>query len=232
MSPVSTPTRDAADAPVTPLPAAPRGPFSALRRGVRRYAAALAALLVVALGLGAMWAGGGPDHGHATTTSGAPVPLRTSAPVGDLSGSVMGFQRLRDGHAGVNSPRLPMTGPAMPSATMGKIGGSLNARQEQIAVTLSLRNPSDKAVAYDAGRFLLVRNGQEVPLLRPTRSTLDAGTLAPGSQISGSVFYVVKAGTSPLQLRDATTDTVFVLDPRGKLPPAKPSADGHGDDGH
>lgn len=198
----------------------------ALRVRARSYAAALVALAVVAAGLTGMWAGGVLSH-HDEHGRGALVALRTSAPVGDLSLAVMGFQRLRDAHAGVNSPRLPMSGPAMPSSTMGPIGGSLSSKQEQIAVTVTLRNPSDHVVGYDAGRLLLVHDGREVPLLRRTRSTLGEGRLMPGSQVSGTVYYVIKPGTAPLELRQVGTDTAFAVDQRGAVPQPKLPAGGH-----
>lgn len=199
-----------------------------LRRAAGRYPFALAAAAAVAIGVGAMWAAGALTHGghHGAT---AVVPLRTSAAVGDMSVAVMEVQRLRDAHAGVNSPKLPMSGPAMPSSTMGPIGGSLTAKQEQIAVTLTLRNPSEHPVRYDAGRLLLVKDGREVPLLKRTRSTLGEGTLMPGSQISGGIYYVVRRGTAPLQLRDVGSRTVFAIDRPGSAPQA---AGGAADDDH
>lgn len=197
----------------------------AAERG-QRGVGAQAALAACAIGLAVLWATGAFTHGH--EESGGPVALRTSAPVGDLSMAVMGVQRLRDGHAGVKSPKLPMQGPAMPSASMGEIGGAPKAGQEQIAVTVTLRNPTDRTVGYDAGKLLLVSNEREVPLLQPTRSTLGDGTLRPRSQISGSIFYVIKAGTAPLALQDVETDTVFTLDSRSRVPGAKPAAKGDG----
>lgn len=219
-------TLEASDAGVR---AAPRGgrPLVGLGRGVSRYRFALVALAAVAAGVAAMAYNGQLSHGGAQDASG-PVALRTSAPVGGgLSLAVMSYQRLRDGHAGVNSPRLPMSGPAMPSSTMGEIGGALKRGQEQIVVTVGLRNPGGEPRGYDAGRFLLVKDGREVPLLRPTRSTLGEGRLMPRARVSGSIFFVVKPGTSPLQLRDSATDTVFLLD-RGSVSGAGRSSDGHG----
>ena len=212
--------------PPTAARATAAGPLPRLAGGARRYGFALATVVAVAIGLTAMWTNGEFTHGHQET---GPVGLRTSAPVGDLSLAVIGVQRLRDGYAGVNSPRLPMTGPAMPMSAMGKVGGAPKAGQEQIVVTVTLRNPTDDTVDYDAGRLLLVNNGREVPLLKPTRSTLGDGKLRPGSQISGSIFYIIKAGTAPLALQDVASDTVFVLDQRTKIPTAKQPARGaHG----
>ncbi len=201
----------------------------ALRLRMRTYASALVALAAVAVGVSAMGISGAlTDHGHGG--HGGLVALRTSAPAGDLSLAVMNVQRLRDAHAGVNSPRLPMSGPAMPSSAMGPIGGALTAKQEQIAVTVTLRNPGDRAVTYDAGRLLLVHDGREVPLLRRTRSTLGDGRLMPGSQVSGSIYYVVKPGTAPLELRPTGTDTVFAVDQRDAIAQPKQPPGGH--EGH
>lgn len=203
------------------------GPLASLGGGVSRYRFALAGLAAIGAAVGAMAYSGALSHGGARDAS-AVVPLRASAPVGGgLSLAVMRYQRLRDGHAGVNSPRLPMSGPAMPSSTMGEIGGALKRGQEQIVVTVSLRNPGGQPRGYDAGRFLLVKDGREVPLLRPTRSTLGEGRLMPRARVWGSIFFVVKPGTSPLQLRDSATDTVFLLD-RGAVSGAGQSSDGHG----
>ncbi len=204
------------------------GPLAGLTRGAGRYRFALAALAAVGAAIAVMAYSGELSHGGGGDDASGPVALRTSAPVGGgLSLAVMSYQRLRDGHAGVNSPRLPMSGPAMPSSTMGEIGGALKRGQEQIVVTVSLRNPGGRAREYDAGRFLLVKDGREVPLLRPTRSTLGEGRLMAQARVSGSIFFVVKPGTSPLQLRDSATDTVFLLD-RGSVSGAGPSGDGHG----
>ena len=205
------------------------GPLAGLGRSVSRYRFALAGLAAVGAGIAAMAYNGELSHESAGHAPGAgTVALRTSAPVGGgLSLAVMNYQRLRDGHAGVNSPRLPMSGPAMPMSSMGQIGGSLKRGQEQIVVTVSLRNPADRPREYDAGRFLLVKNGREVPLLRPTRSTLGEGRLMAQARVSGSIFFVVKAGTAPLQLRDSATDAVFTLD-RGAVSGTGRSTGGHG----
>jgi hypothetical protein len=216
----------ATSAPPPAARASAAGRLPGLAGAARRYGFALAAMAAVAIGLAGLWAVGALTHGHDEHSG--PVALRTTAPVGDLSVAVMSVQRLRDGHAGVNSPRLPMSGPAMPMSSMGEIGGALKAGQEQIAVTVTLRNPTDKPVSYDAGRLLLVSKGREVPLLKPTRSTLGDGVLRPGSQISGGIFYTVKAGAAPLSLQDVKTDTVFTLDRRTSVPGSKAAAEGDG----
>lgn len=149
-------------------------------------------------------------------------PVRAGA----LAATVTGFRRLADGHAGVNSPSLPMSGPGMPMA-MGPVAGAVEKGQERIAVRVSLVNTGRDARPYGVRDLTLTSAGRPVPLLAATRSDLLDGSLAAGFRVEATVQFVVKEGTAPLELRVAGSPTRVLLDSRGSVPAAPGTGHGH-----
>lgn len=149
-----------------------------------------------------------------------------SVHAGTLAASVTGFRRLADGHAGVNSPSLPMSGPGMPMA-MGPVAGAVEKGQERIAVRVTLVNTGRGARPYGVRDLTLVSAGRPVPLLAPTRSDLVDGSLAAGFRVDGTVQFIVKQGTAPLELRVTGSPTRVLLDARGTVPTAPGTGHGH-----
>ena len=169
-------------------------PWAAALRPAR---AALVTLALVLAGLALLASTVGLGHGGTHEHAGLPATER----IGDLELTVHRFARLADGHAGTNSPKLPMSGPAMPMVGAGHIADAVHTGQERVAVGVMLRNTGDEAMAYDALDFLLLAGGRPAELVGPMQSTLGAGTLPPGARIAGEVYFSIKDGTDDLAVR-------------------------------
>lgn len=170
---------------------------------------ALLTALGVTTGLAILVSTAGFADGHAHVAGAAPVVQR----LGDVDFVVDGAVRLADGHAGANSPKLPMGGPAMPMAGSGHIQGATHEGEERISVAVRFRNRGTRPVSYDALDIQLLASGRPAELLRPVESTLGAGLLPAGARIAGSVYFVVKDGTHDLTIRHvASTERIRVPD--------------------
>jgi hypothetical protein len=121
--------------------------------------------------------------------------------IGDVDFVVDGAVRLADGHAGVNSAKLPMGGPTMPMAGAGHIEGATHSGEERLSVAVRFHNRGAVPVSYDALDVVLLANGRPAELLRPVESTLGAGLLPAGARIAGEIYFVVKDGTDDLTVR-------------------------------
>ena len=176
------------------------GPMDLPKASLRPTRGSVVALLAVAalfaLMLSTVGFGAGHDHEHGTA-------LPATDRIGDVELTISSAVRLTDGHAGANSPKLPMGGEAMPMAGGGHIQGATDTGQERIAVSVRLHNQGTAAVSYDALDVHLRASGRAAELLRPVESTLGAGVLPPGARIAGEVYFVVKDGTQELSVRHA-----------------------------
>lgn len=158
--------------------------------------------LVTAVGVSAAFgvltatAGFGHGHGHGVAAT-QPVVQQ----IGDVEFVVEGAVRLVDGHAGTNSAKLPMGGPAMPMVGAGHVEGATQSGEERVAVAVRFRNLGAVPVSYDALDVLLLASGRPAELLRPVESTLGTGLLPAGARIAGDVYFVVKDGTDDLTVR-------------------------------
>lgn len=179
-------------------------PWAAALRPAR---AALVTFALVLAGLALLASTVGLGHGGAHDHAGLPATDR----VGDLEVTVHRFVRLADGHAGTNSPKLPMSGPAMPMVGGGHIPDAVHTGQERVAVGVMLRNTGDEAMAYDALDFVLLAGGRPAELVGPVQSTLGAGTLPPGARIAGEVYFPISDGTDDLAVRHVSSRRAIAL---------------------
>ena len=160
--------------------------------------------------------------------------MGTSVPVAGLELTVVDFSRRIDAAAGVNTEKMPLSGPAMPMGSMNGMpgmgaddaahsedgtmpampgmAGMLEKGQERVDVSVAIRNGQDDAVRLDAARFQLFSNGTAVPLLQPTASDLTAPSVPPGFTTSGMLTFVIPEGTAPLELRYGGESSRVVLD--------------------
>jgi len=161
----------------------------------------LAAAALVAVCVGGLWAAGGFGHEHDHVRHGH-APSRPRLVTDDgLEVALVGFERLADGHAGVNSPVLPMNSRGMPMAGgMGPIGDAIEKGQERIAVSVLLHNKGTAVHDYTPDGFSLSSKGRPVELLANTTSTAAPGGLVAGARLSSTVYFVVPEGAWPLAL--------------------------------
>ena len=211
-----TTRRPASAAPRLPRqPGAGRAGESSSRR--RRLVSLAVVAIVLALLAGAAFA--------VVTVRNAPVTagVGSAVPVAGLDLTVVEFSRRIDAAAGVNTEKMPLSGPAMPMGSMNGMpgmgaddaahsedgtmppmpgmAGMLEKGQERVDVSVAIRNGQDDAVKLDAARFQLFSNGTAVPLLQPTASDLTAPSVPPGFTTSGMLTFVIPEGTAPLELR-------------------------------
>lgn len=210
-------------APGTPRrsPSRPRASSASPACGrARPGRAAGATAFVLAASVAGLWATGGFGHGHeGGPPAGSPSRARLVAP-GGLELALVSFERLADGHAGVNSPVLPMTSRGMPMAgNMGPIGDAIAKGSERVAVSVLLHNKGPRTLRYSTGAFGLTSAGEPVALLRPTQSTFSSDALPPGARLSATVYFVIPEGRWPLALSYDGSGPV----PLGRTPPAATS---------
>lgn len=160
---------------------------------------------------------------------------------GDLEVVVRDVHRLADGHAGVNSPVLPMSGPgmAMPMApgsapdAMPGMAGAVQPGQERVTVTVALHNRGSAPLAYRPQDVRLLSRGRPVETVGAVASDLRAGELPPGARVEAVLQFVVPEGTAPLEASVRGVPSRFLLDATTRTPrtPA-PATGGAGHAGH
>lgn len=102
----------------------------------------------------------------------------------------------------------------------------VSAGQARIAVTVTLRNTSSKAVKYDANQFRL-RSGHGSPssaAIPPLSTSLSAGDLREGGTVEGTISFVTAADGSRLWLQLADRGK-SVLVPIGTATPLDLTSD-------
>ena len=182
--------------------------------------------VVVTVALAGLWASGSFGHDHSSHRHDHGPSRPRLVTDDDVEVALVGFERLSDGHAGVNSPVLPMNSAGMPMSGMGPIGDAIEKGQERVAVSVLFHNRGNRAHEYSPDRFSLTSSGRSVELLRRPQSTFAPGALVPGARLSATVYLVMPEGTSPLALS---------YDGHGPLPlvGASPAGSaGEGDHGH
>ena len=170
-------------------------------RSLRAARPTLFTAAAVGVGFAVLTATAGFGDGHASRAGSQPVVQR----IGDVEFVVDGAVRLADGHAGVNSAKLPMGGPAMPMVGAGAVEGATSGGEERISVAVRFWNRGAVPVSYDALDVELLSSGRPAALLRPVESTLGAGLLPAGARVAGDVYFVIEDGTDDLTVHHVSS---------------------------
>ena len=194
------------------------------RQSTRRRMALSLAVVVTALAL--------LTAAVATVVTVQDAPVRagigTAVPVGGLELTVSSFDRRVDSMSGSNATQLPMSGPGMPTSSMGgaaphddaaaeggsmpSMAGMLEQGQERVDVSVSVSNTTGESAQLDARKFRLFSGDREVELLQPTASDIAATAVPAGFTTNGKLTFVIADGTSPLELRYADETGRILLD--------------------